>query len=115
MSYRLTLECNSKPLPEALEGNTLGGFESLSHRMTKMSHRITKMSHRITKMSRGITKMSHRITKMSHRSKKKLLPEALEGNSKLLPEALEGNSKKRSLGLRCGRGVWFRFVVPAQR
>jgi len=46
MSYRLTLECNSKPLPEALEGNskplpealegnTLGGFESLSHRITK--------------------------------------------------------------------------------
>jgi len=63
-------------------------------------------------MIHRITKMSHGITKMSHRSKKKLLPEALEGNSKpfpealegnnkLLPETLEGNSKERSLGLLC--------------
>jgi len=70
--------------------------------------------------------MSHGITKMSHRSKKKLLPEALEGNSKPLPEALEGNSKplpealegnskELSLGFRCGRGVRFRIVVPTQR
>jgi len=75
------------PLPEALEGNSIGGFESLSHRSKKLSNRSKKQS--LPEALEGNIKSLPEALEGNIKS----LPEALEGNIKPLPEALEGNIK----------------------
>jgi len=68
------------PLPEALEDNSIGGFECLSHRSEKQS---------LPEALEGNIKSLPEALEGNINS----LPEALEGNIKSLPEALEGNIK----------------------